>query len=80
MMVDRHAAEWSFEGVNGGERNAVDGNAMGWTDQHDARQCLCAVAKRCEGRGGGRAGINVTRMWCNQCFGREFQSSFGVGE
>ena len=79
-MVDRHAAERSFEGVNSGERNASEGNVMGRTDQHDTCECLRTVAKCGEGRGGERAGVNVTRVWCNQSFGSDFQSRSGVGE
>ena len=50
------------------------------TDQHDTCQCLSAVVKCCEGRGGCRAGINVTRMWRNQCFGSDFHGRSGAGK
>ena len=80
IVVERHAPERSFEGFNTRERNASDGNVMGRTDQHDACEGLCAPGKRCEGRGGGRARIDVACMWRDQRFGSAFRNRPGIGE
>src|SRR5262249_32525498 len=66
--------------VNSGARNTAEGNIMGRTDQHHTCECRRAVEERCEGQGGDPAGINVTRMWRNQCFRGCFQGCSGIGE
>jgi hypothetical protein len=42
---------------------------MCWPDQHNARDCLCNVPKRCECNGSNVARIDITCVRRNQGFG-----------
>ena len=53
---------------------------MCWTDQHDTRDRLRAVPKRCECRGSNAAGINIACVRCNQCLGHDVWRRRHIGE
>ena len=49
-------------------------------DDDDAHECLRAIAKRCEGRGGDLPGIHIARVRRNQCFGSDVRNGGDISE
>ena len=73
LHVDRHAAKRSLEGIDCRSGNPADMEVMCWPDQHNTRDRLRTVPKRCECRGSNAAGIGIACVRRNQCFGHDFR-------
>jgi hypothetical protein len=53
---------------------------MCWPDQHDTRNRLRVIPKRCECRGGNAARIGIACVRRNQCFGPDIWRGQDFGE
>jgi hypothetical protein len=53
---------------------------MCWPDQHNARDRLRTVPKRCECRSGNAAGIRIACVRRDQCFAHDFGRRREIGE
>ena len=62
LHVDRHVAKRSFEGIDCRSGNPTHMDVVCGPDQHDTRDRLRAVPKRCECRSGNAAGIGIACM------------------
>ena len=80
LYVVRYAAKRSLEGIDCRSGNPVHVKVMCWPDQHDTRDGLRTLAKRCECRGSDAARIDIARVRCNQGFGSDVRRRLDIGE
>ena len=78
--IHRHAAKGRFERVDRRRCYAAHMNIVRRTDEHDARDRVRTIAKRCKCGRGGRARIDIAGMRHDERFGNVFGGHCDVGE